>query len=130
MNLVTDSGSMKLNTPCILSATVVLVLVSILTACSTQPMQFSGSEASELTTRAVNVLPVEINQTLTANSQDFSVLISSGLNKNRNLTASATYFAASGRFCRKLAISDDVTDEQYIACSAKAAEWEIVRINI
>lgn len=117
---------MALNVSQIVKPVAVIISMLFLAACSSQSTQSSSMQRSG----AESVLPVEINELLTANSQDVSVVISSGLNKNRNLTASATYFAASGRFCRKIVISDDLADEQYIACSAEARGWELVRIII
>lgn len=121
---------MVLNVSHIVRPVAVFILMLFLGACSIQSTQSTETETSLFTSSTDNELPVEIHELLTANSQDVSALIPSGLNEKRHLTASNTYFAASGRYCRKVVISDDLADEQYVACSVKADEWEFSRLKM
>jgi hypothetical protein len=119
---------MKFNTSRLVNATVLFFLASYLTACSSQSMQLSGTSSSALKIAADSSLLKEVSEILTGNSGDVSFLIPSGPRQGKKLTAGKTYFAASGRFCRKILIRDDFSQERYVACNAEPARWELIPV--
>lgn len=121
-----DSGLMKLNTSRIVSSTVVLFL----TACSTQPVEFANTAAPLLNPDAAYLLSADVSQTLSASMLDVALLIPAGLNQGKHLAAGPTYFAASGRLCRKVVLSDHDVKKNHIACKTKSTIWELKRAAI
>ncbi|WP_299195338.1 hypothetical protein [uncultured Amphritea sp.] len=122
---------MKLNNSRIVNSTAVLFSVVFLTACTSQPLHRSGEVSSSPEVGFENVLPADVNEILAGNQQDLSLLISSGSLQGKNLTAGATYFAASGRFCRKVVISDDLSKERFVACTdPESTRWELISVAI
>lgn len=130
MNFVMDSGSMKLNISRIVSSATMFFLVFSLTACSTQSMQVAGTKTHLLKFKENNVLPVEVSELLTGSAHDVSLLLLSGPNQGRNMTAGTTYFAASGRLCRKVVLIGQGAPENYIACKLEPAAWKLIRTAI
>ncbi|MBN1008300.1 DVU3141 family protein [Amphritea pacifica] len=93
-------------------------------------MQKPDSGYSFQTSVDNNVLPQEVGQVLTDNSQDLSLAIPSGMFQGKNLMANATYFAASGRSCRKVVISDNLSQRHYLACTVKDSRWELIPVTL
>ncbi|WP_428033901.1 DVU3141 family protein [Amphritea sp.] len=77
-----------------------------------------------------NVLPQDVSQVLTDNSQDLSLAIPTGMYQGKNLMANATYFAASGRSCRRVVISDNLSQRNYLACTVDDTQWELIPVTI
>ncbi|WP_290702981.1 hypothetical protein [Amphritea sp.] len=121
---------MKLNTSRIVNSIVLFFLVTFLAACTSQPKHSSGTDSLALTFAADSTLLEEVSEILTSNSEELSFLIPSGPRQGKALTAEVTYFAASGRFCRKVEIRDSLSKELYIACKADAAMWELTPVAI
>ncbi|WP_232848887.1 DVU3141 family protein [Amphritea pacifica] len=44
--------------------------------------------------------------------------------------ANATYFAASGRSCRRVVISDNLSQRHYLACTVNDTLWELIPATI
>jgi hypothetical protein len=120
---------MKLNTARIVNSVVALFLVTFLSACTPQAMHKAGSGDS-FQTSINNVLSRDVSQVLMDNSQDLSLVIPSGMFQGKNLMANATYFAASGRSCRKVVISDNLSQRHYLACTINDARWELIPATI
>ncbi|BBB25103.1 hypothetical protein [Amphritea japonica] len=114
---------MKLNTYGMFPAVVAIIFVSFLTACSTQTMQLSGANNHLSSPKEGSVLPVDVSALLTDSMRDVSLLLSSGPNQGRNMTAGIPYFAASGRLCRKVVLIGEGVVDNYIACKIESTVW-------
>lgn len=105
----------------------VFFVVSLLSACSSLPMTQSQNHVSSVMPAASSVLPAQVSDLLTENEQNVSVAILSGAYQDKTLIAGSAYFAASGRLCRKVLISDQMTKEKHVACKSDASSWTLVR---
>ncbi|SEQ95504.1 common-antigen outer membrane protein [Amphritea atlantica] len=121
---------MKLSTARIVNSVVVLFLVTFLSACTPQAMHKAGPGDSFQTSVDNNVLPRDVSQILSDNSQDFSLTIPAGMFQGGNLMANATYFAASGRSCRRVVISDNLSQRHYLACTVNDTQWELIPVTL
>lgn len=121
---------MKVSNTRLVNLTALFFVVLFLSACSMQPMTQSPKLlTSDMPAYSV-ALPVQVSRFLTENKQDASITIPSGLYRDKTLVAGSTYFAASGRQCRKVVISDQSTKETHIACRSETASWQLVRAVI
>ncbi|WP_261845142.1 DVU3141 family protein [Aliamphritea ceti] len=89
-----------------------------------------SDEAPLLNADADNILPIDVSEILTTTSQDMSIVISSGSMEGQTLIVGPTYFAASGRFCRKADIDDNLQGERYVACRSESGHWVLTRATI
>lgn len=121
---------MKQNTTRLINAATLCLLVTFLTACSSQSMQAFGIKNSVVNVDAENILPPEVSDMLTSTPQDISILISSGSMQGKTLMVGPTYFAASGRVCRKANISESLLAERYVACQAESGHWILTQSAI
>lgn len=118
---------MKVSNTLLVKASALFFVVSFLSACSMQPMTQEQNQSSSVMPAYSNALPEQISSLLTENTQDVSITIPSGIYQDKALVAGATYFAASGRLCRQVVISDQSTKENYVACRSETASWTLVR---
>lgn len=118
---------MKVSNTRLVNLSALFFVVSFLSACSMQPMTQSQYQLSSDMAVYNVALPVQVSRLLTENKQDVSVTIASGIYQDKTLEAERTYFAASGRPCRKVVISDHATKEKHIACRSDVANWQLVR---
>ncbi|MGB0467924.1 MAG: hypothetical protein ACPGF7_10420 [Pontibacterium sp.] len=118
---------MKLSSIRLVNLTAVFFVASFLAACTSQPVLKTEPKSSLVISVDSRLLPALVGESLTENLQAVSLLVSSGQYQGKTLTAEAAYFAASGRSCRKVLISDQLTNKAYIACQSGKAGWVLVR---
>lgn len=118
---------MKVSNTRSVNASALFFVVSFLSACSMQPMTQSQNQFSSVMPAYSDALPEQVSSLLTENKQDVSITIPSGIYQDKTLVAGTTYFAASGRLCRQVLISDQSTKEKHIACRSEAASWQLIR---
>ncbi|WP_346351656.1 DVU3141 family protein [Oceanimonas sp. AH20CE76] len=100
--------------------TTLVALGLALAGCASQP-------AATTSANTVNSTP--LNEFLSnAASHSATQLATSPWGPNVQITAGATYFAASGKTCRPLQITLPAGSQQeQIACQAKNGEWQLSR---
>lgn len=118
---------MNLSNTRLVNTSALIFFVSLLSACSTQSMTQSQTQLSSGSPAYSESLPEKVRNVLTKNKQDVSITIPSGIYQDKTLVAGPTYFAASGRLCREVLISDQTTKEKHIACRSGVASWQLVR---
>lgn len=126
-----DSRLMKLNTTSIVKTASVFFLVSLLAACSSQSVKLTQADSSLfMSTNTGSALPVEVSGILTESPQDLLLVIPSGPLMGKSLSVGSTYFAASGRQCRKADLIDRNTEERYVACLSESGKWVLIQASI
>ena len=121
---------MKVSNTLLVKASALFFVVSFLSACSMQPMTQSQNQSSSAIPIYNDALPELVSSLLTENTQDVSITIPSGIYQDKTLMAGPTYFAASGRMCRQVLISDKEIKEKHIACRSELASWQLIRFVI
>ncbi|GAA3712616.1 hypothetical protein GCM10022421_19910 [Oceanisphaera sediminis] len=97
-----------------------LVVLSIISGCASQQQGTHGAQ------QAIN--NSELNQYLSSATANAAVLASSPWGPKVQIMAGQPYFAASGRTCRKLQVSQPNGNTQHqIACKADTGNWTLTR---
>lgn len=121
---------MKVSSARLVNTSALFFVVLFLSACSMQSVTQLQNKSASVMSPDSDVLPEKVDSLLTENNQDISITIPSGIYQDKTLIAGSTYFAASGRQCRKVVISDQSTKETHIACRSETANWQLVRAVI
>ncbi|WP_372600080.1 hypothetical protein [Amphritea sp.] len=118
---------MKVSNARLVNTSALFFVVLFLSACSMQSVTQLQNKSASVMSPDSDVLPEKVGSLLTENNQDISITIPSGIYQDKTLIAGMTYFAASGRLCRQVVISDQSTKEKHIACRSEATRWQLVR---
>jgi len=101
------------------------LFVMVLAGCSMLDVQRVTAVVSPAASDS-SPLPAAVNDALTAQSADLSVAIDQGPYAGRILIAEPSYFAASGRTCRRVTVESDEQTQPFVAC-LQGDQWQLVR---
>lgn len=102
-----------------------LLFATVLAGCAGQIINKTGITAA-VPDDAVSLLPVYISDVLSAQSGDLVLPVEQGRFSGTTLIAEGSYFAASGRTCRRVFFEGGGDEQRYIACQQDGS-WQLVR---